>query len=165
MNRGLILGLFVLLAAGGGAIFYLASSPQPPVAPPAAPGNGGQAGNVVGEAGANAEAVDLSGNKEPDPSGDTAPSVGSTGTGAKAVPAVLPSKEPFVGWEPPALAILLSGEQFGSIEPCGCSLKQLGGMSRRMDLVAAIEKKGWPVIGFDWGEPSIRSGPPGNSPR
>src|SRR5262245_51192039 len=33
------------------------------------------------------------------------------------------------GWPAPAVALLLSGEMHGYIEPCGCSLHQLGGLS------------------------------------
>jgi hypothetical protein len=141
------LAVVAILALGGAAVYFLAQPPQGPVVRPQRPDVANPADEPSGVPG---EDVDLSGNKEPDPAGATpvASAASSVGAGTNTAP---PSPEPLVGWEPPALAILLSGEQFGSIEPCGCSLKQLGGMSRRMDLVALLEKKGWPVIGFDLG--------------
>ncbi|MAT15997.1 MAG: hypothetical protein CMJ46_12090 [Planctomyces sp.] len=65
----------------------------------------------------------------------------------------LPEPKPlFEEWEgDPALAIVLSGEQNGFLEPCGCSETQSGGMARRADLFAQLEEKGWPVTAMDVG--------------
>ncbi len=60
-------------------------------------------------------------------------------------------KPMFDGWSKPAFALVLSGEQHGYLEPCGCALKQSGGVSRRHDLVKQIQAKGWPVTGLDLG--------------
>ncbi|MEZ6047889.1 MAG: hypothetical protein R3C11_20405 [Planctomycetaceae bacterium] len=49
------------------------------------------------------------------------------------------------GWEKPAVAFVLSGEQNGYLEPCGCSETQSGGMARRADLFAQIKAKEWPL--------------------
>lgn len=57
----------------------------------------------------------------------------------------------FDDWPAPALAIVLSGEMHGYVEPCGCSLNQLGGLSRRADLFRQIRERGWPVTAFDVG--------------
>jgi hypothetical protein len=57
----------------------------------------------------------------------------------------------FDGWEKPALTLILSGEQHGYLEPCGCSATQSGGLSRRADLFRQIDEKGWPVLGLDLG--------------
>lgn len=55
-------------------------------------------------------------------------------------------------WKDPAAVILLSGEQHGYFEPCGCSLHQLGGMARRGELVRILsEVRKWPVTGLDVG--------------
>lgn len=63
-----------------------------------------------------------------------------------------PSRKPvFDGWEKPALALVLSGEMHGYVEPCGCSLHQLGGLSRRANLFQQIKDRGWPVTAFDTG--------------
>ena len=60
-------------------------------------------------------------------------------------------KPMFDGWSKPAFVLVLSGEQHGYLEPCGCALKQSGGVSRRHDLVKQIQAKGWPVTGLDLG--------------
>ena len=63
------------------------------------------------------------------------------------------------GWEKPALAILLTGEQRGSLEPCGCSDKQSGGISRRADLLRQVTEKDWPLIALDLGGAVKRNRP------
>ena len=56
------------------------------------------------------------------------------------------------GWTKPAFAIVFSGEQHGYMEPCGCSLTQSGGLSRRADCFRQITKeKGWPLTALDLG--------------
>ncbi len=65
-----------------------------------------------------------------------------------------PPKPPalkFKEWKKPAVALLLSGEQHGYIEPCGCSETQSGGLARRADLIRMIGELGWPVAGLDLG--------------
>jgi len=56
------------------------------------------------------------------------------------------------GWTKPAFAIVLSGEQHGYMEPCGCSITQSGGLSRRADCFLQITKeKGWELTALDLG--------------
>lgn len=55
------------------------------------------------------------------------------------------------GWPQPAAALLLSGEQHGYLEPCGCTETQSGGVSRRYDLVRQLKQRGWSVAGLDLG--------------
>ena len=55
-------------------------------------------------------------------------------------------------WNSPAAVLLMTGEQHGYFEPCGCSIHQLGGMARRADLVRILtEERKWPVGGLDVG--------------
>ncbi len=54
-------------------------------------------------------------------------------------------------WTAPAAAILLTGEQHGHLEPCGCSERQSGGLARRADFAKQLRARGWPVTGFDLG--------------
>lgn len=62
------------------------------------------------------------------------------------------------GWNKPAVALLLSGEEHGYLEPCGCSELQSGGMARRADLFRMLtEEKGWSVVGLDVGGTLKRS--------
>nr|AUN35788.1 putative cytochrome c-554 [uncultured bacterium] len=55
------------------------------------------------------------------------------------------------GWDKPAATIVVSGEQHGYFEPCGCTGGQLGGMSRRGDLFKQLRDRGWAVTGLDVG--------------
>ena len=72
-------------------------------------------------------------------------------SGGKQAPTGQP--EPLLDdWQSPAAVLLLTGEQHGYLEPCGCSIDQLGGMARRADLVRIlIEERKWPVAGLDVG--------------
>lgn len=78
---------------------------------------------------------------------------GKKGNTAPAAPQPL-----LADWKKPAAAILLTGEQHGYFEPCGCSLHQLGGMARRGDLIRILtEERKWPVTGLDVGGTIKRS--------
>jgi Cytochrome c554 and c-prime len=55
------------------------------------------------------------------------------------------------GWSKPAVTLVFSGEQHGYMEPCGCSVTQSGGLSRRGDLIRQLTEKGWPFTAFDLG--------------
>ena len=55
------------------------------------------------------------------------------------------------GWDRPAATLVLSGEQHGYVEPCGCSETQSGGLARRHDLFKQLRAKGWNPVGFDLG--------------
>ncbi len=61
-------------------------------------------------------------------------------------------------WEKPKLAFVLTGEQHGYFEPCGCTSNQTGGVSRRADLVRQIKERGWEVTGLDLGGAARRAG-------
>lgn len=78
---------------------------------------------------------------------------------AEAKKSVATEKPLFDGWPQPAFALVLSGEQHGYFEPCGCAEHQSGGMARRHDLVKQIQAKGWPVTGLDLGGTVNRSRP------
>lgn len=61
------------------------------------------------------------------------------------------------GWAKPKVAIVLSAEQHGYLEPCGCSEKQSGGFARRGDFFSQLKAKKWPVTAFDLGGTLKRS--------
>jgi hypothetical protein len=65
----------------------------------------------------------------------------------------------FPEWPKPLMAFVVTGEQFGYFEPCGCTANQLGGMARRAGLFSKLESLGWTVRGVDVGGLSRRSGP------
>ena len=55
-------------------------------------------------------------------------------------------------WSPqPACVLVISGEQDGYLQPCGCTDGQLGGLGRRFDLVEKLRAQKWPVVGIDLG--------------
>ncbi len=68
----------------------------------------------------------------------------------------------FEGWERPKLAIVITGEQDGYLEPCGCAGldNQKGGLGRRHALLDELRtKRGWPVVAIDLGGQIRRYGP------
>ncbi|GIX05131.1 MAG: hypothetical protein KatS3mg114_1000 [Planctomycetaceae bacterium] len=66
-------------------------------------------------------------------------------------PAVPPPPPLLHGWENPAAVVLLSADQMGYLEPCGCSPLQSGGLGRRASLERQLRERGWPVVGLDAG--------------
>lgn len=54
-------------------------------------------------------------------------------------------------WERPEVALVLTGEMHGYIEPCGCSENMPGGLARRYDCIQTLEGRGWPVVPLDVG--------------
>ncbi|QDT00446.1 multiheme c-type cytochrome [Adhaeretor mobilis] len=68
-----------------------------------------------------------------------------------------PNKQP---WPKPQLAIVLSGEMDGYIEPCGCTglENQMGGLKRRHTFLNELKEKGWPLVEFDMGGLTKRLG-------
>jgi hypothetical protein len=59
----------------------------------------------------------------------------------------------FEGWSKPKLALVITGQIAGYIEPCGCAgLERMkGGMSRRYTLFKELRERGWAVVGLDVG--------------
>jgi hypothetical protein len=70
-------------------------------------------------------------------------------------PGVVPAKDaPFADWPKPALALVVTGQMIGYIEPCGCSglENQKGGLARRHTLIKQLaDDRGWPVVAIDVG--------------
>ena len=67
----------------------------------------------------------------------------------------------FDGWQKPTLALFVTGQQMGYIEPCGCTglANQKGGLSRRAALLKQLrEEKGWEVVPLDVGNQVRRYG-------
>jgi hypothetical protein len=66
-------------------------------------------------------------------------------------------------WPKPDGCLIISGEQIGFLEPCGCSEGQRGGLARRLDLVQKLRAQGWPVELVDLGDiinnPNTHGGP------
>ena len=72
---------------------------------------------------------------------------------------------PFADWPTPSAALVISGEQFGYLEPCGCTEGQHGGLLRRADMLEKLrDEKQWPLALVDLGSlikaPSLARGGP-----
>ena len=67
----------------------------------------------------------------------------------------------FVDWPKPQLLLVISGEQMGYIEPCGCAGlgNQKGGLSRRHTFLKQRAGEGWPIATLDLGNQVRRFGP------
>jgi hypothetical protein len=67
----------------------------------------------------------------------------------------------FRDWPKPDLVIVVSGQQHGYLEPCGCSRPQIGGLDRRYNFIEGVKGRGWPVLAVDVGDIAQRRGPAG----
>jgi len=93
--------------------------------------------------------------------GSSAASGEQPGASAAAATAPRAEQEPlFVGWPQPALALLITGQQSGYIEPCGCTglTNQKGGLVRRYTSKRQLEERGWEVVALDVGNQVRRFG-------
>ena len=59
----------------------------------------------------------------------------------------------FVDWPKPIATLVITGQQMGYLEPCGCAGldRMKGGLSRRYTMVDQLRKAGWNVIPIDVG--------------
>jgi hypothetical protein len=66
----------------------------------------------------------------------------------------------FENWPKPRLAVVVTGEQDGYIEPCGCTGRenQLGGIARRHSFLEQLARDGWPTLAVDVGGLTDRFG-------
>ena len=89
-------------------------------------------------------------------SGDTAqsPAVGTLATADELQQKIAED------WPQPQAVLLLSGQQHGYLEPCGCTGldRQKGGIIRRDTLVTQLRDRGWPVVPLDVGNQVRRTG-------
>jgi hypothetical protein len=73
----------------------------------------------------------------------------------------LQAPPPFDGWGKPAVALFITGQQLGYIEPCGCTglENQKGGLARRHTFLRQLrDEKGWAVVPVDVGSQVRRYG-------
>lgn len=70
-------------------------------------------------------------------------------------------KELFAGWPKPQVALVITGNQHGYLEPCGCTglANQKGGLARRHSLLKQLADKGWETVPLDAGNQVRRFGP------
>jgi hypothetical protein len=90
-------------------------------------------------------------------SGEHEPLAGTTQTVSAGPPA---NARLFQNWPKQDVALVLSGQEFGYLQPCGCSYPQKGGLARRYNFMQALIKEhGWPVVAADLGDIPQRNGP------
>lgn len=58
----------------------------------------------------------------------------------------------------PEIALLISGQMHGYIQPCGCAEIQKGGLARRYNLIQQLRARGWTVVSADLGDLAQRPG-------
>ena len=61
----------------------------------------------------------------------------------------------FAAWpkdRKPEVAIVVTGQTYGYLSPCGCSRPQKGGLERRANFLKVLREKGWPVLAVDLGD-------------
>jgi hypothetical protein len=83
------------------------------------------------------------------PTTDPSPSLTSAPPQEKAPPKPRPAIFPN---EKPAAFLVLSGQMYGYLQPCGCSRPQVGGLERRFELVRDLCARGVPVSAADLGD-------------
>ncbi|WP_231612465.1 multiheme c-type cytochrome [Novipirellula galeiformis] len=68
--------------------------------------------------------------------------------------------EDYRKWKVPDLTLVLSGNQHGYIEPCGCTglANQKGGVARRYTFIEQLKKEGWTLAPLDAGNQVRRFG-------
>ncbi|VTS01220.1 multiheme c-type cytochrome [Tuwongella immobilis] len=59
----------------------------------------------------------------------------------------------------PELVLVLSGQMYGYLQPCGCSRPQLGGLERRYNLIDLLKReRKWNVLPLDLGDLANKKG-------
>ncbi len=68
--------------------------------------------------------------------------------------------EDYRTWKTPDLALVITGQQHGYIEPCGCTGldRQMGGMARRFTFMRELREMGWTLLPLDAGDQIRRTG-------
>jgi len=95
----------------------------------------------------------------PKPASEAAKPSAAAAPSESAVPAQ--SAPIFDKWPKPAVAFVLTGQQLGYIEPCGCTglENQKGGLARRHTLIKQLASdRGWPIVPLDVGSQVKRFG-------
>ncbi len=98
------------------------------------------------------------------PEGKMVPAEGAKLGTDSGEPAVFPDggegPEDHRTWPTPDVALVVTGNQHGYIEPCGCTGldRQKGGMARRFTFLRELRDQGWPLVPIDAGNQVRRFG-------
>ena len=68
--------------------------------------------------------------------------------------------EDYTTWPTPNVALIITGQQNGYIEPCGCTGldRQKGGLARRLTFMKSLQQNGWTLLPIDAGNQVRRFG-------
>ncbi|MBI2827387.1 MAG: hypothetical protein HYX69_22155 [Planctomycetia bacterium] len=91
--------------------------------------------------------------KEDPPTTVATTNTSEAGYSKKPVDPIAANGKIFEDWPKPEVAIVITGQQNGYIEPCGCAglENQKGGLARRHTFLKQLEADGWPTVAVDIG--------------
>ena len=97
------------------------------------------------------------GTSNPSSPGAAGEAAGSTGRGSST------PQKPLANLGHPAAVLIITGEQFAYLEPCGCTEGQIGGLLRRYDFLDRLHHQNqWPTAQIDLGslikDPAVARG-------
>ncbi|HEX8204382.1 MAG TPA: multiheme c-type cytochrome [Isosphaeraceae bacterium] len=81
----------------------------------------------------------------------TAPGPVTEGPAPPPPPPLAAGEKLFTNWPTPVGAIVISGQQNGYLDPCGCTEGQKGGLGRRLDFLERLRAQKWPLALVDLG--------------
>jgi nitrate reductase cytochrome c-type subunit len=86
--------------------------------------------------------------------------IADRGDAANPFPQGVQGPEDYRTWPTPDLALVVTGQQHGYIEPCGCTGldRQKGGVARRFTLLRELREQGWNLLPVDGGNQVRRFG-------
>jgi hypothetical protein len=89
----------------------------------------------------------------PSANGAAAPATDDKGYHAAPIDPVALNGPIFENWPEPRAALVLTGDQLGYIEPCGCAglENQKGGIARRHTFLRELTDREWPYVALDLG--------------
>ncbi|MCP4886371.1 MAG: hypothetical protein GY904_07135 [Planctomycetaceae bacterium] len=126
---------------------------------------GGPADETTGGSGtANGDSGDASpANAATTPNTSTTDESATDGSNTEATEPVFPPGQgpsSYKEWRQPIAALVITGNQHGYIEPCGCTGldRQKGGLARRYTFIKSLQEKNWPLIAIDAGNQVRRYG-------
>lgn len=87
------------------------------------------------------------------PRNDLRSEIQSVADDALRKPGAAGEPEPYQQWPTPAAALVVTGQQHGYIEPCGCTglTRQKGGVARRFTFLERLREDGWQLLPIDTG--------------
>ncbi len=84
--------------------------------------------------------------RSPSPTAAISPAQTTPGPGsASPAGSAAKSQKVLANWVNPAAVLVISGQDDGYMEPCGCSAEQIGGLIRRYDFIDRLHDRKWPT--------------------